>query len=331
MPAVGSLVMTLADIAKGLGPNDKIARLIEILNQQNWMLDDIAWMPCNDGTRHRTAIRTGLPQGTWRMLYQGVQPSKTSRAQVSDTCGMLENYAEPDKALVDMSGDPAGFRLSEAKGIMEGMNQQVAQALIYGNQVVTPQMFTGLSPRYNTLNPLVATSSNVIDAGGTGADNTSIWLVYWGEETCHGIYPRGSTAGLEHRDLGEDTVQLGDGSRYQAYREHFKWACGLTLRDWRYVVRIANIDVSDLLSDITKLKALITLMIRAAERIREGGSGRAAWYMTRNTRAMLRLAILERIAPQLTEETVNGRRVVMWDGAPVRIMEQMLDTEARVV
>ncbi len=176
MAAVGSLVMTLADIAKGLGPDNRIARLIEILNQQNEMLDDIPWMACNDGTRHRTSIRTGLPQGTWRMLYQGVQPSKTTRAQITDTCGMLENYSEPDKALVDMSRDPAGFRLSEAKGITEGMTQQVAQALIYGNQNVVPQMFTGLSPRYNSLT--AATGANIIDACGTGLDNTSIWLVY---------------------------------------------------------------------------------------------------------------------------------------------------------
>ena len=329
MAAVGSLVMTLADIAKGLGPDNRIARLIEILNQQNDMLEDIPWMQANDGTRHRTSIRTGLPQGTWRMLYQGVQPSKTTRAQITDTCGMLENYSEPDKALVDMSRDPAGFRLSEAKGIMEGMTQQVAQALIYGNQNVVPQMFTGLSPRYNSLT--AATGANIIDAGGTGLDNTSIWLVYWGEEFCHGIYPQGTTAGLDHRDLGEDTIQLPDGSRYQAYRDHFKWACGLTLRDWRYVVRIANIDVSDLLSDITKLKALITLMIRASERIRTLGQGKAAWYMTRNTRAMLRLAIQEKVSYQLTWENVAGKRQMMWDGQPIRIMEQMLDLEARVV
>lgn len=329
MAAVGSLVMTLADIAKGLGPDHRIARLIEILNQQNEMLDDIPWMECNDGTRHRTSIRTGLPQGTWRMLYQGVQPSKTTRAQITDTTGMLENYSEPDKALVDMSRDPAGFRLSEAKGITEGMTQQVAQAIVYGNQNVVPQMFTGLSPRFNALSG--ATGANVIDAGGTGADNTSIWLVYWGEEYCHGLYPAGTPAGLDHRDLGEDTIQLPDGSRYQAYRDHFKWNCGMSVRDWRYVVRVANIDVSDLSADITKLKALTSLMIRASERIRQQGVGRAAWYMTRNTRGMLRQAILERITTQLTWETVAGKRVMMWDGIPVRIHEQMLDTEARVV
>jgi len=328
MAVVGSLVMTLSDLGKAAGQNSQLARVIEILNQQNEMLEDILWMECNDGSDHKSSIRTGLPFGTWRMLYQGVQPSKTTRAQVKDTCGMLENYAEPDKALVDMSNNPAQTRLSEAKGIMEGMNQQVQQAFMYGNQNVVPQMFTGFSPRYNSL--AAGTGANVINGGGTGADNTSIWYVVWGEDTAFGLYPKGVPAGLTHRDLGEDTVQLSDGSRYQAYRDHFKWACGMGLRDWRYVVRIANIDVSDLTTDVNKLKALVSLMIQASELIRTTGMGRAAWYMNRNTASKLRTAILEKVGLNLTWETVAGKKVMMFDGVPIRRVEQILNTEALV-
>jgi hypothetical protein len=232
MAVVGSLVSTLSDIAKGAGTSAGNARVIEILNQQNEMLEDIPWMECNDGTGHKTVIRTGIPFGTWRMLYQGVQPSKTTKAQVRDTVGMLENYSEPDKALVDLAPDPGEFRLGEAKGILEGMNQQVQQALIYGNQNVVPQMFTGFAPRYNALSG-VGTSENVIDAGGTGADNTSIWLVCWGEDYAFGLYPKGIPGGVQHEDRGRDTIQLADGSRYEAYRDHFRWGCGLCIRDWR--------------------------------------------------------------------------------------------------
>lgn len=328
MAVVGSLVMNLTDIAKGMPDGNGDRRVIEILNQQNEMLEDIMWMQANDGESHKSVIRTGLPFGTWRMLYQGVQPSKTTKAQVRDTCGMLENYSEPDKALVDMSPNPAEARLSEARGIMEGMNQQVQQALIYGNQTVVPQMFTGFAPRYN--NRTAGTGANIIDGGGTGADNTSIYYVVWGEDTAFGIYPRGVPGGIQHRDLGEDTIQLADGSRYQAYRDHFKWACGLVIRDWRYVVRIANVDVSDLTSDVNKLKALVSLMIQASELIRTNDKGRAAWYMSRNTASKLRLAILEKVGLNLTWETIEGKKVMMFDGIPVRRVEQMLNTEALV-
>lgn len=328
MAVVGSLVQNLTDIAKGMPQNSGDRRVIEILNQQNEMLEDILWMQCNDGESHKSVVRTGLPFGTWRMLYQGVQPSKTTKAQIRDTCGMLENYSEPDKALIDLAPDAAGMRLSEARGIMEGMNQQVQQAFMYGNQVVVPQMFTGFSPRYN--NRSAGTGQNIIDGGGTGADNTSIWYVVWGEDTAFGIYPRGIPGGVQHRDLGEDTIQLSDGSRYQAYRDHFRWACGLVIRDWRYCVRIANIDVSDLTSDVNKLKALISLMIQASEMIRSNDKGRAAWYMTRNTASKLRQAILEKVGLNLTWETVEGKKVMMFDGIPVRRVEQLLNTEALV-
>lgn len=328
MAVVGSLVQNLTDIAKGMPENNGDRRVIEILNQQNEMLEDILWMQCNDGESHKSVVRTGLPFGTWRMLYQGVQPSKTTKAQIRDTCGMLENYSEPDKALVDLAPDAAAMRLSEARGIMEGMNQQVQQAFMYGNQVVVPQMFTGFSPRYN--NRSAGTGQNIIDGGGTGADNTSIWYVVWGEDTAFGIYPRGIPGGVQHRDLGEDTIQLADGSRYQAYRDHFRWACGLVIRDWRYCVRIANIDVSDLTSDVNKLKGLISLMIQASEMIRSNDKGRAAWYMTRNTASKLRQAILEKVGLNLTWETVEGKKVMMFDGIPVRRVEQMLNTEALV-
>lgn len=328
MAVVGSLVSTLSDIAKGAGVSAGNSRVIEILNQQNEMLEDIPWMECNDGTGHKTVVRTGIPFGTWRMLYQGVQPSKTTKAQVRHGVGMLENYSEPDKALVDIAPDPAEFRLGEAKGILEGMNQQVQQALIYGNHLVVPQMFTGLSPQYNQLSG-AGTSENIIDAGGTGADNTSIWLVCWGDDTAFGLYPKGIPGGVQHEDRGRDTIQLADGSRYEAYRDHFRWACGLCVRDWRYIVRIANIDVSDLSSDVNKLKALVSLMIQAQEKLRTN-SGRRAWYMSRNTASKLRLAILEKIGLNLTWETVAGKKVMMFDGDPVRRVEQMLNTEAAV-
>jgi hypothetical protein len=331
MAVVGSLVSTLADIAKSGSTGPGASRVIEILNQQNEMLEDIPWMECNDGSGHKTVIRTGIPFGTWRMLYQGVQPAKTTKAQVRDTCGILEQYSEPDKALVDLAPDPGEFRMGEAKGILEGMNQQVQQALVYGNQNVVPTMFTGFSPRYNSLLAGVGTADNVIDAGGTGADNTSIWLVCWGEDYAFGLYPKGIPGGVQHEDLGRDTNQLADGSRFEVYRDHFRWGCGLCIRDWRYIVRIANIDVSDLSSDVNKLKALVSLMIQAQEKLRTAGAGKRAWYMSRNTASKLRLAILEKIGFQLSWETVAGKKVLMFDGDPVRRVEQMLNTEAPVL
>lgn len=321
---------TLIDVASRLDPNLNIDKIVELLAATNPVLNDMTFMEGNLPTGHKTTVRTGLPGVTWRKLYGGVQPSKSTTAQVTDSCGMLEAYAEVDKALADLNGNAAAFRLSEDKAFIEAMSQEMAQTLFYGNETTEPEAFTGFAPRYNSLS--AQNADNIVDAGGTGSDNTSIWLIVWGPNTCHGIYPKGSTGGVQMRDLGEVTVENVDGAsgRAQMYRSHYRWDCGLTVRDWRYLVRIANVDVSDL-TTVANTKNLINWMIQAAERIPSFGAGRAAFYVNRNIREKLRLGILEKVASNLTFETVAGKRVLTFDEIPVMRTDALLNSEARVV
>ena len=330
MPALAAKNPTLLDVAKRLDPDGKIAAIVEILNATNPVLDDLTFVEGNLPTGHRTTIRTGLPTPTWRKLYGGVQPTKSTTVQVTDSCGMLEAYAEVDKALADLNGNTAAFRLSEDAAHIEAMGQEMASTLFYGNEGTEPEAFTGLAPRYNSKS--AQNADNIIDAGGTGSDNTSIWLCVWGPQTGFGIYPKGSTAGLQMTDKGQVTVENvdGNGGRMEAYRTHYRWDAGLTIRDWRYFVRIANIDVSDL-DTVANTKKLIEWMIQASERIPELGKGRAAFYMNRRLREKLRLGILEKISNNLTWETVSGERVMTFDDIPVRRCDALVNTEARVV
>ena len=321
---------TLLDVAKRLDPDGKIAAIVEILNATNPVLDDLTFVEGNLPTGHRTTIRTGLPTPTWRKLYGGVQPTKSTTVQVTDSCGMLEAYAEVDKALADLNGNTAAFRLSEDAAHIEAMSQEMASTLFYGNEGTEPEAFTGLAPRYNSKS--AENADNIIDAGGTGSDNTSIWLCVWGPQTGHGIYPKGSVAGLQMTDKGQVTVENvdGKGGRMEAYRTHYRWDAGLTIRDWRYFVRIANIDVSDL-DTVANTKNIINWMIQASERIPELGKGRAVFYMNRRLREKLRLGILEKISSNLTWETVSGQRVMTFDDIPVRRTDALINAEARVV
>ena len=158
-----------------------------------------------------------------------------------DAIGMLEAYAETDKSLCDLNGNSAAWRMGEERAFLESMAQEMARALFYGSQSQNSAAFNGLAPRFSDLH--AENARNIVDGGGTGADNTSIWLVVWGANTCHGIYPKGTQAGLQHKDLGEVTLHDENNGRYQGYRSHYKWDLGLSVRDWRYVVRIANVDV----------------------------------------------------------------------------------------
>lgn len=331
MATLSTLNPTLADVAARLTADGKIdPNIVELLNETNEILDDMTVIEANGFTEHKTTIRSGLPSGTWRKLNYGVQPEKSRTVQVKDSLGMLETYAEVDKALVDLNGNSASWRLSEDRAFLEGLNQTAASTIFYGDSSLEPEKFTGLAPRYNSLS--AENAINIIDAGGTGNDNASIWLVVWGPNTCHSIYPKGSPAGLQSRDLGEHTLTDANGGRYQGLRTHYKWDMGLTLRDWRYVVRIANIDVSDLTKNASAGADLIDLLTQAVELIPNVGMGRPAFYMPRKIRSFLRRQITNKVAAStLTMEEVAGKKVVAFDGIPCRRTDALLLTEARVV
>ena len=322
---------TLIDLARMSDPDGKIASIVEILNQNNEILDDMTWLEGNLPTGHRTTIRTGIPMPTWRKLYGGVQPNKGTTAQVNDSCGMLEAYAEVDKALADLNGNTSDFRLSEDKVHLEGMNQTVASALFYANEATAPETFTGLAPRFNSSS--AANGENVIKGGGSGTDNTSIWLVVWGPNTVHGIVPKDSKAGLQMTDKGQVTIENVDGAggRMEAYRTHYRWDCGLSVRDWRYVVRICNVDKSDLTKNASAGADLIDLMTQAIEMIPALGLGRPVFYCSRTIRSYLRRQIMNKtVQSTLTMDTVAGKRVVAFDGIPVKRVDALAADEALV-
>ena len=337
MAALAANNPTLLDVAKRLDPDGKIATIVELLNQTNDVLTDMSWQEGNLPTGHRVSVRTGLPLPTWRKLYGGVLPTKSLTAQITDACGMLEAYAEVDKALADLNGNSAAFRLSEDAAHIEGMSQEMAQTLFYGNEGTEPEAFTGLAPRYNSL--AAQNADNIVNGGGSSTDNTSIWLCVWGPQSGYGIYPKGSQAGLQMNDKGQVTIENvdGNGGRMEGYRTHYRWDAGLTIKDWRYFVRIPNIDVGalttegDAASRAAAQKALINLMVQATERIPSFGTGRAVWYVNRKIREALRLGILEKISGNLSWETVSGKRVMTFDDIPVRRTDALVNNEARVV
>lgn len=322
---------TLTDWASRLDPNGSTAQIAEMLNLTNEMLDDIPWVEGNLPTGHQTTARTGLPHGTWRKLYGGVQPTKSRTAQVTESCGMLESYAEVDKKLAELNGNTAAFRLSEDKPHIEGMSQDLQTALIYGNEATAPEQITGLSPRYNDQaagngeNLLFSTTKTTVP---DSTDNSSIWLVGWSPETIFGIFPKGSKAGITMEDKGQVTIENIDGSggRMEAYRTHYALDCGLCVRDWRYAVRIF-FDAENLTMDHATGPNLPELMIQAAELLPSLTNCRPVYYMNRNTRTFLRGQIKKDAAYNLTFDTVAGKRVVMYNEIPVKRVDAILNTE----
>ena len=322
--------LTLLDLKNRLDPNGKVARIVEMMHRTNEILEDMVMVEGNLPTGHRSTIRTGLPEVGWKTLYEGTQPSKSITAQVDDACGILEAYSSVDEDAVKLNGNESGYRISEAQAFLEAMNQEKARSMFYENTKINPERPHGLAVRYNTLNPAVPISESVIDGGGTGtgaqAELTSIWLIVWGDQTIHGIYPKGTSLGLEHNDLGKQRIQHPETKKiYMALEDQYKWHIGFCVRDWRYAVRIANIPVRDI-----SASGIIDLMIEAVERIPNLGMGKGAWYMNRPMRTALRKEIKNTGNVHLNLEEVAGKRVLHFDELPVRRVDALLNTESRV-
>lgn len=348
MSAIGATALTLADWAARYGSDSDVGVIIELLSQNNEIMYDMLVMEGNQVDGHKTTVRTGLPTPTWRLLNYGVQPSKSTTAPIVDRCGNLEAFTQVDKDLADLNGNTAQFRLSETAAELEAMSQTMASTLIYGNTAVYPERFMGLTPRYNTLDTSAAqTAYNVINANGTGSDNTSIWIVTWGERTTHAIFPKGKKAGLAHTDMGIWPVNDSQtpAGLYMAYRDHYKWELGLTVRDWRYCVRICNIDVSDL--QTAAAANLITLLTRAVYRLPttspmvtnnqrsdaptvQGTMGRTVIYCNRTVKTYLDLQAQNKTNVLLQLQQWDGMNVLTFRGIPIRTVDAILNNETLV-
>jgi len=331
MGILTSTMPTLLDKFSRSEKDGKIAKIVELMAKQNDVLMDAEYQECNDGSKHKTTMRSGIPEPTWRMFNKGVQPSKSTTVPVLDTTGMMEDYGLVDKALADLSGNSDAFRVSENIAKLQGFNNKAARYMIYGNTDSEPEAFLGLAPRYNDLS--AESGANIVDAGGTGSTNTSIWFVTWGEMTTHLLYPKGSVAGFQHRNLGEDTVKDATGGEFQAYRDHFKWDIGMSVRDWRANARVANIDVTALTKDGATGADLIELMIEAFYRIENPmqGEGRTVIYCNRTIQTFLHKQAANAKNVNLTLGEYAGRKIPEFLGMPIKRVDAILNTEARVV
>lgn len=322
--------LTLLDHAKRRDPNGKTAKIVELLGKKSPLMDDLRWLEGNLPTGHQTTIRTGLPTPIWRMFNQGVSISKSRTAQVTEGIGNLSARNEMDVKLAKLGGDVNGLRMSESKPFYEALAQEYESTFWYGNASTAPEEFTGMAARYSSLS--AENGQNIVNGGGTDvADSMSIWLIVHGEDSLHGIFPKGSTAGIVHEDLGIIDAFDASSNRFRAYAETWDWDCGIALKDWRQCVRIANIDVSAQIAQ-TLAANLTHLMIDAMHRVHDLNAGQAFFYMNRTAFHWLDVQRYNNVSSggQLAYEVIDGKRIPFFREVPIRIDDSLLETEAVV-
>lgn len=344
MATIGSTYLNLLDVLKTTEDGKKAAAVIEMLSLTNPILDDAIAVPCNQGTKHRHTIRVGLPSVAWGALYQGTPQSKSGFQQVDDTTGFLEGLSSIDTRLLEISPNANHTRMLEGLGFTEAMSQEMATGIFYHDTATSPEKFKGLAARYGTLAGSGA-GNQIVDAGGSGSDNTSIWFVTWGEDATSLLYPEGTQAGIQREDKGEQRILDAAGRPFYVKEEMFRWHIGLAVKDWRFNARIANIDVSDMNAGSVKLydKLAAGYYKLQGRRIRRPGSnlrnqimpGKTVIYMNRDV-----LASLDQIGRnagsadnfiRLRPMEVQGEEIMSYRGIPIRETDALLNTEARVV
>lgn len=340
MATIGSYYPTLVDAFKGSAEG----AVIELLSQQNPILDDAMAVECNMDAVHRHMVRTGLPSVSWGRLYQGIKQSKATMQQVDDTTGFVHARSEIDMRLLDLAPDKAKARLVDTMPFIESLSQEMASGLFYHDTATTPEKFKGLSARYSAYNPNLPNpaqpniASQVVHGGGTGADNTSIWFVTWGDHATHLLYPKGTKAGVKIDDKGEQRVLDANGDPYYAKETLYTWHLGAAVKDWRYNARVANIDVSDMMAGTVDLWALMRKgYYRLQSRRLNAKASRIAIYMNKDVLEVLDVQSTDRAlttdrqnATHLTTQFVEGQEVKFYRGIPIRETDAILNTEAAV-
>lgn len=337
----------LNDVLSRMDGAGKQIELAEMLSQSNDIWDDIPMVEANGVGGHEFAFRTSIPAGAWRQYNMGVPYAKSTSAKARVGLGTLEDYSQIDRMLAEDSGDIAGFRESEDIAFLQGMSQTMVQTLFYGNTAVTPAEFMGLAPFYNTVNPTNAQNAqNVINGGGTGSSNCSIWLIGWSKRTIFGVYPKGTKAGLAMEDKGDMTPGFDAlGNRFEAYTSWFRQQFGLVPQDWRYGVRIANIDTTnaglagpnalDIFATLSAaVLALPTLAqasgIRKTDSPREPTGVQAAIYCNRTARHWMDIQGMRDRNVLLSIQDYAGKPIEVFRTIPIRIVDQLVNTEATV-
>ena len=337
MAALSTAALTLGEHAKRLDPDGKTGQVVELLSQTNEIIPDMLWREGNQPMGDQAIVRTGLPDVYFRLTNQGTPSSTSKTAQVTEQCALLNGRSSVDKVVAEMNGNVNMLRADEGAAFMESLNQKFSDTVFYGSSA-NPEEIVGLANRYSDLS--AENGENIIDAGGSGADNTSVWLVGWGGRSVHGIFPRASKAGVSHENMGLQDEFDASNNRYRAYMDEWDWKFGLQVRDWRYVVRIANIDVSVLIADPTGATTnLLELMLNAVHHLPTTSGASTdrgvvgvtpVFYANRTIAKMLDIQAMNKSNLHLTAGNEEGDQKIKLRGIPIKTVDALTEAEAQV-
>ena len=333
-------LVTLKDASKVM---DLGARVVaEVLVQSNPMAKDCPYQEMNEKVRHIESLRSDLPNVYYRKANQPIPASKSTIEDREFQSAHVESKSQIDEMVASRGGKEniAKNRQVQADGHVQRHANELAELFVYGSPVSDQRKVPGLTDIFSTLNTAEPTSKQIINAQGVGSDNTSIWLIYWGEQTAFGVYPAGTQYGITRRDEGRVQIhgvdEFGNNGTFWGFEENFMFDHGLVIKDYRGVACVRNIDISELVAGTVNAADILKLMTRAHYKvpaaIREANKGKGVWYMNSTITAILHEQALAKVGAGggLTFDNYQGEQVMMFLGNPIREQDCILNTEGAV-
>lgn len=329
MPAIGG-EYNLLDLFRETLNNNELAKLYDMITETNEIVKDLIMIEANDGTGHKHAELTGLPISYYRALNQGYPKSKSSSKIVRDTMAKLGNRFVSDRALAKQSGNQAEYMARKERVHMTSVMEEYASVIFYGNSNTDSDKFMGTHIRLSVPSADRTDSGyNIIDGAGVGSDNASIIGVVHSVDTIHGVYPKGSSAEIQIDRFNDVRVEDDDGNKFVGHERILEQDKGLAVPSWHGLVRICNIDVSDLTADISTGADLGLLLSRAAFRMMNV-PGKKAFYANATLISMLFQQRNKSVGGQVGHKEVDGKQRYDFQGIPIKLCDALLNTEATV-
>ncbi|WP_259556277.1 major capsid protein [Vibrio harveyi] len=325
MALKGNGLPNIVDIMEATDANGTMPDVAMLLAEENPIILHLPFYEANEAMSHTEMVQVSLPNSEVRLFNRGVKATHGKTTKIKDGIAMFEQRAIVDVEIANLNGNSAKWRMMQNKSHLERMSQDVSDQVFYGNENSAEDNTAGLATRYNSLSGELG--KYVIDAGGTTGALTSIYIVVWGEDTVNCRYPKGQSKELlSDEDNGKVTIDQGNGRRLDAYETVYKSKIGISVRDHRYVVRIANIPVANLdkKGDAVDLWDYINTAEHVIKKIRPG---KTFAYMPRTVAAYLDKQSLNKENVRLKQTEVDGTLLDNSRGIYFSTCDSILETE----
>ena len=307
-----------------VGPDGNLLSIAEALNEMNEILPDAYMKQANDVFSHLEGVRDRLPTVSSRNFNTGSTRTSSKVRDIREQLTILEPWIEQDEAIVEKQPSVSEYLAEEWMAFGEAGIQEFARQLFYGNPSSDAREITGLSNRSDWD---AAADSYVIDVGGSGSDNASLWIIEWGPGRTTLLYPRGhESVGIKEDDLGKYRITDSSNNPYMVYGYRVLMEFGITIPDTRAVQRLASIE-SDGSSNNLVDSAKVREIVRAKNKLPASGQRNTVIYVNRDLKAQFDIYALEKSNGFYMLDNLTGGPMTSFQGIPIRVVEQLVSTE----